>query len=68
MQISRAVFAAQPSLMVNFWLTRNHHGCGFWDGDWDNEEFEAGAKLTKIANNFAEVNLYFGDDGKIYLE
>lgn len=18
----------------DFWLTRCHHGCGFWDGDW----------------------------------
>ena len=21
----------------DFWLTRNHHGCGFWDGDWQQE-------------------------------
>ena len=21
----------------DFWLTRNHHGCGFWDGDWQEE-------------------------------
>jgi hypothetical protein len=19
---------------TDFWLTRNHHGAGFWDGDW----------------------------------
>lgn len=47
----------------DFWLTRNGHGAGFWDGDW---EQQAGAALTKIAKSFGEVNLYVGDDGKIY--
>lgn len=45
----------------DFWLTRNHHGAGFWDGDW-----EEGDKLTEIAQSFGEVDLYVGDDGKIY--
>lgn len=45
----------------DFWLTRNHHGAGFWDGD-----YEHGDILTKIANKFKEVELYVGDDGKIY--
>lgn len=47
----------------DFWLTRNGHGAGFWDGDW---EQQAGAALTKLAKSFGEVNLYVGDDGKIY--
>ncbi len=46
----------------DFWLTRNHHGCGFWDGDWP----EAGERLTQACRNFPEVNLYVGDDGWIY--
>lgn len=46
----------------DFWLTRNHHGCGFWDGDWPND----GEALTAAAHACGEVNLYVGDDGKIY--
>lgn len=48
----------------DFWLTRNGHGCGFWDGDWQ-EPF--GDKLTEAAKSFGECSLYVGDDGKLYL-
>jgi hypothetical protein len=49
----------------DFWLTRNGHGCGFWEkSDW---EAEAGKKLTASAKSFGECNLYVGDDKKIYL-
>ena len=47
----------------DFWLTRNHHGCGFWDGDWPDVE---GRLLTDAADAFGECDLYVGDDGKIY--
>jgi hypothetical protein len=47
----------------DFWLTRNRHGAGFWDGDWP----EAGERLTAASYKFGEVNLYVGDDGLIYL-
>jgi hypothetical protein len=47
----------------DFWLTRNAHGAGFWDGDI---EYVAGQKLTDAAHAFGEVELYVGDDGKIY--
>ena len=46
----------------DFWLTRNGHGCGFWDGDWP----ETGDKLTEACRAWPEVNLYVGDDGRIY--
>lgn len=45
----------------DFWLTRNGHGAGFWDGDW-----ETGDELTAACKGFPEVCLYVGDDGKIY--
>lgn len=48
----------------DFWLTRNGHGCGFWDGDWPEP---AATRLTDAAKAFGEVNLYVGDDGLIYL-
>jgi hypothetical protein len=47
----------------DFWLTRNHHGAGFWDGDWAKV---VGEKLTTAAHAFGEVDLYIGDDGLIY--
>lgn len=48
----------------DFWLTRNGHGAGFWDGDYPEE---LGTALTKASKLFGECNLYVGDDGKIYI-
>jgi len=48
----------------DFWLTRNHHGAGFWDGDYDEE---IGKKLTDISHSFGGCDMYVGDDGNIYL-
>lgn len=39
----------------DFWLTRNRHGAGFWDGDW---EESAGKKLTDAAHACGERHLY----------
>jgi hypothetical protein len=47
-----------------FWLTRNGHGAGFWDGDYPKE---VGDKLTEIAKSFGSCDMYVGDDQKIYL-
>jgi hypothetical protein len=47
----------------DFWLTRNGHGCGFWDGDWSEE---VGQRLTKASKAYGEVFLYVGDDGQIH--
>jgi hypothetical protein len=46
----------------DFWLTRNHHGAGFFDRDLE----ETGKRLTEQANLYKEVCLYVGDDGEIY--
>lgn len=47
----------------DFWLTRNGHGAGFWDGDWP----EAGDRLTAASKAFGECHPYVGDDGQIHL-
>jgi hypothetical protein len=47
----------------DFWLTRNGHGAGFWEGDWPED---AGEKLTAASKHFGEVDAYKGDDGAIY--
>ena len=50
----------------DFWLTRNRHGCGFWDGDLPDE---LGDRLTEATHKFKEIHPYVsGDDGKIYTE
>jgi hypothetical protein len=46
----------------DFWLTREHHGAGFWDRGLG----EVGDKLTKIAYSFGEGDLYVGDDGLLH--
>lgn len=48
----------------DFWLTRNGHGCGFWDGDWEDD---VGEKLTRLSKEFGKVTPFVNDDGKIYL-
>jgi hypothetical protein len=46
----------------DFWLTRNHHGAGFWDRGYG----EIGDKLTEECHKCREIDLYIGDDGQIY--
>lgn len=68
--------AAAPAMLVkdywrdddaqaghDFWLTRNGHGAGFWDGDWPEKQGEA---LTKLSREFGSLDVYVGDDGKLY--
>lgn len=53
----------EPSGIGNdFWLTRNHHGAGFWDRGLG----KVGERLTKVAYTFSSLDPYPGDDGLIY--
>lgn len=48
----------------DFWLTRNGHGAGFWDGDY---EKRVGEILTKLSKEFGEK--YAADDrGQVFIE
>ena len=47
----------------DFYLTRQGHGAGFWDGDWPTY----GDMLTRIAKGYGEADPYLGDDGLIYI-
>ena len=49
----------------DFWLTRNGHGCGFFDRGYHKNVSDY---LTKQCDEFGECYLYVGDDGKIYME
>lgn len=47
----------------NFWLTRQGHGAGFWDGD-----YSQGDEITEIVNkHFKELHL-FVQDSELYIE
>lgn len=48
----------------DFWLTRNHHGAGFWDRGYG----QIGEELTTAAQAYKECTLVLGDNGLLYLE
>lgn len=62
-----AAFAqAQPDVDWNreraghdFFLTRNRHGAGFWDGDWPKR---LGEQLTAEAHAYGSANVFFDAD------
>ena len=47
----------------DLWLTRNGHGCGYFDNDWPKG---IGEGLDRLAKEFGPYDLYLGDDGLIY--
>lgn len=47
----------------DFWLTRNHHGAGFWENDFGTKE--QCAALTKASHSFGEFHLYVTDSKAI---
>lgn len=48
----------------DFWLTRNGHGSGFWDGNWPKH----GEELTAAAEEYGNVDIVVGDDGELHFE
>lgn len=60
------VFAGMGAVQVghDFWLTRNHHGAGFWDRGLG----EVGQWLTDMAHPYGDASLYVGDDGSVYYQ
>jgi hypothetical protein len=48
----------------DFWLTRNGHGAGYWDGDYPRG---AGRRLTDAAHAWGSSDAYVGDDGRVHL-
>lgn len=52
-----------PTAGHDFWLTRNHHGAGFWDRGLG----DIGDRLSESAHSFGEVYIYIGDDDELHL-
>ena len=53
---------SECSVGYDLFLTRNGHGCGFWDRDLE----DIGDELTTACKKMGEFDLYIGDDGKLY--
>jgi hypothetical protein len=51
----------ESRLGMDIWLTRNHHGSGFFDHSYEYEQ-----QLIDAAHKLKEVDLYLGDDNKLY--
>lgn len=51
----------------DFWLTRCRHGAGYWDR-WSSgtPQGKIGNELADKAREYGNVDLYVGDDGRIY--
>lgn len=51
----------------DFWLTRNRHGAGFWDRvSSGHPAYDFGQEMTNYAKLCGTVDLYVGDDNKVY--
>ena len=59
----QSVDIADDTAGHDFWLTRNGHGCGYWDGDYPEPQ---ATEMTDASKVFGEFNIYPGDDGAIY--
>jgi len=46
----------------DLWLTRNGHGAGFWESEWE----EIGDQVTSLVrNHFSELDIWIDEDGKL---
>lgn len=53
---------------IDYYFTRQGHGTGFWDGDWDSLPNDGAKKLDKACGDVREeIYVEIGDDGKIYV-
>ena len=46
----------------DFWLTRNGHGAGFWDGDYPEH---IGEILTEASHGYGSFDLYIDENGLV---
>lgn len=58
--------SAEAAFGHDFALTRNGHGCGFWDRESEGLPKFLGDALTRVCDRFPPVDLYIGDDGNVY--
>ena len=64
--LDAAIYEQGENLLGHdFWLTRNGHGAGFWDGDYG----KYGDAICKVLydefGRYSEVDVYADDDGEL---
>ena len=59
-------YADDARIAHDFWLTRNGHGAGFWDGDYDGADGHFGLALTDAAKTWGGLDIYIGDDNRLH--
>lgn len=52
----------------DLWLTRNGHGAGFWDGDYESDDLDLGDKLSELAHAYGESYIFPNEDGRFTIE
>ena len=62
-ECSRGEYSKAAQAGHDFWLTRNGHGAGFWDGGWCDTYADM---LTKGSEGYGPFETYLGDDGLIH--
>lgn len=62
-EMCERVGMAAEQIGHDLWLTRNHHGAGFWDRGFG----VVGDVLTRHAHAEGTRDLYIGDDGLVYV-
>ncbi len=65
---SDGIWKPAESAGLDFWLTRNGHGSGFWDPDRKRHYGEANAEAMNAYSEAAGgCDAYIGDDGKVHI-
>ena len=49
----------------NFWLNRNGHGAGFWDGDYEGEK---GQRLSNACDAYGELFIWVDEERNLRFE
>lgn len=57
-------YADDERIAHDFWLTRNGHGAGYWDGDYG----DIGDKLTDACKAWRGQDIMISVDGRLHLE
>ena len=55
----------------DFWLTRNGHGAGYWDGDYDDRDDDddtLGRDLTDACKPYGSQHVWVDESGNLHLE
>lgn len=56
--------AGWPQVGIDFWLTRNRHGAGFWDRGVG----AVGQRLTDAAHPWGELHVWLNEQGELEFE